>query len=194
MKLGEVAAVLLPTVRRVLSPRSLQMIGGLVDVALLARVKQWLEECGCTEVQPVSVTFYGREIRHGCRYRDKPTAGPPGSPKAGQVETPELRYYLLGEIPKRYKQGSENVTRSVFSLPDDDRDWIVAFYITSIEPQFKTYHPFGISLCLSCWDHAKLGDRIDTYQHRKAERLPVVITEVSLAGDEYDSGTAVATG
>ncbi len=194
MKLGKVAAALLPTVRRVLSPRRLQMIGGLVDVALLTQVKQWLEECGCTEVQPVSVTFYGREIRHGCRYRDKPTAAPPGSPRAGQVDIPELRYYLLGEIPKKYKHGSVHVTRSVFSLPADARDWYVSCYITSIDPQFKTYHPFGISFCLGCWDHNRLGDRVDTHQHKKAERLPAVITEVSLAGDEYDSGPAVATG
>ena len=108
-----------------------------------SKLVQWLKACdGVTHVSDVTMTI-GKATWRGARY----------------TQRGEERYYLIGYLPAGYR-------RECFRRNLDDRDWYVAGYMQNmvdLQAPHHAHHPFGRHWIMMCWDHERLGGRIDRH-------------------------------
>lgn len=148
------------------------------------KLKEWLEKCGCLEVQPVTVIIDG-ESWPGCRYKKEfeYAAGmgcvSDGRHKAGEKYTEEF-IYCLGDQPrpescKRLKRNKyiENIC-----FPFEGLDWYLAGHmqLKDIKPEFAEFHPFGINFLLKPWDIP--NETIDRYEEKPYDRFPMTVIKL----------------
>lgn len=137
------------------------------------RIKEWLEECGMTDVQSVNVSIDG-VVMPGAIYT---------SPNHNNQEF----VYVVGDHPHTRRRGKKLYTRNniCYRVPGDDRDWYIACYFHPElhKTYFKTepkvdpkYQPFGNNFLLSPWDiPGKPDDKIDSFEPRPYERKDMTI-------------------
>ena len=87
----------------------------------------------------------------------------------GQAKGGELYYsdtfYLLGKLPTSYKK------KAVYVI--ENQEWYVSGYSSHVER--NEYQPFGWDFMLCVWNIPD-GTKIDHYEERKRQRLPVEVT------------------
>lgn len=92
------------------------------------------------------------------------------------------RFYVVGERPKKLKENKlvpDEMYESKYNLkfPNDDGDWYTACHMDNynIKPEFAEFHPFGANFLLGRWPHEQFNQRIDHFDAKKRERLPVEV-------------------
>ena len=129
-------------------------------------LKEHLENCGCTNVQNVTVTF-GRGVKkgtptvyQGCLYHN---------PK---IRPDEPNIVLIGQPPQ--------ATRVHVCYPHSDgREWYMACHLPQdtydkmSDELRQQYHPFGPTFVLSPWT---CDDKIDQYERFNYLRIPMTQT------------------
>lgn len=110
-----------------------------------------------TEVEAVEVTL-GKETFQGARYR----------------QDGDVRFYLLGELPKEKKRHPRSVCWTM-----DGNDWYVACYYQDSGSEHSAYQelqPFGHNFILMMWDVvACKGAKIDTGERWTYKRFPMSV-------------------
>jgi len=104
-------------------------------------LKEWLEQCGCFDVQPVKVKI-GSDQWEGARYK----------------RNDRDRIYVVGHRPD--KKGKN------WAYPFEGLDWYVAGYLDEAtdKEKMEMYHPFGINFILMPWTASDPIDVYETYQ------------------------------
>ena len=149
-------------------------------------ISTWLSTLpGVHDAIPGTVRIDG-ETFPAVRYKRttaRTTAILPGCPAydRGERETTREVLYCVGMRPKRMRQkyqfGSEYVSKHVYTLPGDARDWYLCCYGEDIKPEHSASHPFGPSFMLSPWE-VPSGEKIDAWHQEK----PCIRVMVSVQG------------
>jgi hypothetical protein len=98
--------------------------------------------------------------------------------------------YLVGELPKhlrtRVSLNGMSELNTVFRLPKQDFDWIVASELdnsayTKLCPSKQNLHPFGASMVITVWNHQLLGMRVDDLfpEGERHKRVGMTLTRLA---------------
>lgn len=133
----------------------------------------WLDKCGCTDLQPVKVLI-GNQTWIGCRYTRvlhytaSMMAVTHGDKKADDTYT-ENRIYVIGKLPKGY------FGRPKQCYPFEENEWYVSGYmpLKNMTPEVQHFHPFGINFILAPWDIK--DSKVDDGEIKPYKRIPMQV-------------------
>jgi hypothetical protein len=133
-------------------------------------LREWLEACGCYDVEEVVFAVRGVHYQ-GCRYKqDRPTPRGSRARSEGRETYTQEAVYVLGDTPACFQRTS----RTAFVIEGEPFEWYVMSWVaesTASHPKFAKFH-FERKPAFQIGPWTFEGEKIDEFERTPYQRVP----------------------